>query len=447
MLCQINNPSNNKRQDIVDISNPFISNQQLKDNQFLNSQQTLLKTDLFSQLQYHGQNLQGLRIGFNHDQSNFLEEIESDNKQNMNVIYTKNEIKIIRTNQTGGQQYIQSNNKGFNEISYKSETQFKNQFEQYQKELNDRQHQKQKLIQQVKLEDDEINKIKKQKELERQDIIAKLKAKLDEEAQNNQLSSNLLIAEFQDNQLINKSNKKYLSPNLQVREQNQKIKNSYEKLIKWISDNEEKNQQEAKSHYGKDIGDILNSALSKMTNPHDDWSLEQKSVHNQAQAEKFMQIMIQLNQSSNIKKYASQVLASILFTQIFKSKQQNVKDNKSVIIQFYGEIIHKISYQMPQLQIKEIIIGRVMKAASILLPSYPKLQDYQQEIDLVSALGYQKDLSQRYREDPENTYSRIEQACKTIFTIMSDDAYIGKLFQSLKINQELINQRSIMLDQ
>lgn len=91
---------------------------------------------------------------------------------------------------------------------------------------------------------------------------------------------------------------------------------------------------------------------------------------------------------------------------------------------------------------KEIMIGRIFKANKLLIPLIPKIENYKNENELIEDLGY-KISPDGKREKYGVTMERIKSYVRIIFSLMSDDAYIARLFQYLVVLLNFnINQQS-----
>ena len=72
------------------------------------------------------------------------------------------------------------------------------------------------------------------------------------------------------------------------------------------------------------------------------------------------------------------------------------------------------------------MIGRILKANKVLIPEYPKPGDFKEEKEILLSLGYR--FNGNKREDFNVSFTRLEGISRTLFTLMSDDAYLGRLY-------------------
>lgn len=84
-------------------------------------------------------------------------------------------------------------------------------------------------------------------------------------------------------------------------------------------------------------------------------------------------------------------------------------------------VINEIQYQLPNLGFKELMIGLFLSKSELFLPRYtPDLQK----------LGI-KNNANGFREQPDETTKRVSKLTRILAGLLSDDAYIGRLWQLL----------------
>jgi hypothetical protein len=123
-------------------------------------------------------------------------------------------------------------------------------------------------------------------------------------------------------------------------------------------------------------------------------------------------------------RYTVSEIAEFLISAAFSYKQStnlSISEFKDEVMAYHLYAINEIHYQMPNLGFKELAIGLLLSKSELFLPSYsPDMEK----------LGIRKD-PQGYREQPDETIKRTTKFTRILSGLLSDDAYIGRLWHML----------------
>ncbi|CDW84230.1 UNKNOWN [Stylonychia lemnae] len=316
----------------------------------------------------------------------------------------------------------------------------KKEIEKKKEKLNIQQAEEQKKMQQEQFLSQQKSELNQQIN-QQQTILSKslvqeeVKQQITQQTQQQSAMPLAQSGQFYDNRLINKKNVKYLECNINIIEDNKKIKEFYIKLDAWYNSRKSAINMEFKKRYGQDIDGVLQNSLSRLEKLQELEKYQPQYVPglikqiNQRNADNVMQALSSIQDTSDQKKVAYYRAAHVFFLKIFKLRQtgQKLEVFKSQYHDFYSDIIHNISYQMPQTNIKSILMGKALQYSCLLLPYYPDLKDFQDELDMANAMGYRK--ADQERENYEETSNRMSNYCRLMFSILVDDAHIERLFQ------------------
>lgn len=95
------------------------------------------------------------------------------------------------------------------------------------------------------------------------------------------------------------------------------------------------------------------------------------------------------------------------------------------------DTLNRLHYHLPQLMLKEIVMGRIMKSSLLFVPHYPARSEFKTDMEYSEALGYKKSSNTHVREEFSETSKRVEKCVRILFACESDDGYIGRLFQHI----------------
>jgi len=65
-----------------------------------------------------------------------------------------------------------------------------------------------------------------------------------------------------------------------------------------------------------------------------------------------------------------------IFSSIYKIGVGNIEEHKHMVLGFYVDILNKVQQSLPELKLKEMSLGRVLRASALFAPFIPNPDDY-----------------------------------------------------------------------
>lgn len=88
-----------------------------------------------------------------------------------------------------------------------------------------------------------------------------------------------------------------------------------------------------------------------------------------------------------------------MFLQMHKINQSSIDVHKYLVFSYYLDVVNKVIQRLPMLNVKEIFLGRIVRASCLFAPYYPKTTEFANETELLEVLGYKIDENTNQRED------------------------------------------------
>ena len=122
-------------------------------------------------------------------------------------------------------------------------------------------------------------------------------------------------------------------------------------------------------------------------------------------------------------RYVIRVIGDFLVIMVFEHKKSQwltTKEFKTEILDCFVHVVNEVHYTFPNIGFKEVVLGKIVQNSSLFIPRYSNQMD---------SLGI-KSLKEdpRYREDPSETTKRLIKLARIFAGLLSDDAYIGRLW-------------------
>eukprot|EP00347_Sterkiella_histriomuscorum_P018782 403344198 len=243
-------------------------------------------------------------------------------------------------------------------------------------------------------------------------------------------------------EILNRNGLSYLEPNSALTEEHKKLIKAYDEYEKWYNLNEVRLNKESKQNpqFREELDVILLKPINTMTKPPKGSQSQEVAQINSQTAQNIVQVLQSIIQKAqqagrpDFGKHAVFFVQKSFFSSLLKI-QQTTDTHKSMLYEFYVDILDRVNHQIPEICLKEIFIGRCFRAFLALVPQEPRLQDFPNEWEMIQAIGYKKPGTDRspaiYREGYEETSRRLQKVLRIIFPLMSEERYIGRLFQLL----------------
>ncbi len=92
------------------------------------------------------------------------------------------------------------------------------------------------------------------------------------------------------------------------------------------------------------------------------------------------------------------------------------------------EIINQIHYQLPQLNVKEVMIGFCISRSILFEPQFPDINNLPADkMSVIKLMGFRL-AANNYREEAQVTSNRFIIYTYILFGILKDDPYLGHMF-------------------
>ncbi len=120
-------------------------------------------------------------------------------------------------------------------------------------------------------------------------------------------------------------------------------------------------------------------------------------------------------------RYVIRVIGDFLVIMVFEHKKSQwltTKEFKTEILDCFVHVVNEVHYTFPNIGFKEVVLGKILQNSSLFIPRYS---------NQMKSLGI-KTLKEGYREDPSETTKRLIKLARIFAGLLSDDAYIGRLW-------------------